>query len=164
LLRLTPIVHLRSVSKIEVKSAEVAANVAATMAATDAEASPRIEIVGDRRRAHDATFRARVVAESMSPGARIQDLARRHGVCASLIYRWRREASPQVGRASAVQLVPVQVSDGGESGRRAAASGGATKPRSTGIIEIELEGGVRIRVSGEVSLPALRRVVAAIRG
>ena len=100
----------------------------------------------------------------MVPGARIQDLARRHGICASLIYRWRREASPQVGRASAVQLVPVQVSAGGESGKRATASGAGAKQRPSGIIEIELEGGVRIRVSGEVSLPALRRVVAALRG
>ena len=67
------------------------ASEAATVAATEA----RIEIVGERRRVHDAAFRARVVAECLAPGARVQDLARRHGVCTSLIYRWRRSALPK---------------------------------------------------------------------
>ena len=84
------------------KIAETVTSVAATVAATSADAAPRIEIVGERRRAHDAAFRARMVAESLTPGARVQELARRHGICASLIYRWRREATPQVGAASAV--------------------------------------------------------------
>jgi len=52
----------------------------------------RIEIVGERRRVHDAAFRAQVVGECLAPGARMRDLARRHGICTSLIYRWRRSA------------------------------------------------------------------------
>ena len=67
------------------------ASLAAPLAATPA----RIEIVGERRRVHDAAFRARVVAEALAPGARMQDLARRHGLCTSLIYRWRRGAMPR---------------------------------------------------------------------
>jgi len=67
------------------------ASEAATVAATEA----RIEIVGERRRVHDAAFRARVVAEALTPGVRMQDLARRHGLCTSLIYRWRRGAMPR---------------------------------------------------------------------
>lgn len=66
------------------------------VAATVAASEPRIEIVGERRRAHDAEFRTRLVEASWRPGARVQDLARRHGICASLIYRWRRSASPRV--------------------------------------------------------------------
>lgn len=62
------------------------------VAATVAASESRIEIVGERRRAHDAEFRARLVEASWRPGARVQDLARRHGICASLIYRWRRSA------------------------------------------------------------------------
>ena len=88
------------------------AGVEATVAATDAAPVQRIEIVGERRRAHDAAFRGQVLAEAMAPGTRIRDLARRYGICASLIYRWRRDASPQVGAASGVQLVPVRVSEG----------------------------------------------------
>ncbi len=139
------------------------ADAAATVAATDAGPMQRIEIVGERRRAHDAVFRAQVVAESMAPGTRIQELARQHGICGSLIYRWRREASPQVGSASAVQLVAVQV-DEQRGAHRRPADAPATPANGAGTIEIEFSGGVRVRVSGEVSLPALRRVITALRG
>jgi len=64
------------------------------VAATVAASEFRVEIVGERRRAHDAAFRARVVAESFLPGVRAADLAQRHGICKSLIYRWRRVDAP----------------------------------------------------------------------
>jgi transposase len=124
----------------------------------------RIEIVGERRREHDAAFRAMLVEQAGQPGARVQDVARRHGICASLIYRWRRGASPHVGGGSAVQLVPVRVADPRAETRAAPRSpssqAGSTRP---GLIEIEFEGGTRVRVDGDVSLAALRRVVAALR-
>jgi len=75
----------------------------ASGAATVAASEARIEIVGERRRAHDAEFRARVVEECSVPGARMRDLARRHGICTSLIYRWRRSATPQHPVMVAVQ-------------------------------------------------------------
>ena len=104
-----------------------------------------------------------MIAQSLEPGIRIQDLARRNGICASLIYRWRREQPAAVPPA---QLIPVRIAS--ESPPRIApvppprvepevASGG-------GLIEIELAGGVRVRVGEDVSLPALRRVIAALRG
>jgi transposase len=67
---------------------------------------PRIEIAGDRRGAHSAEFRAATVAQSLAPAIRIQDLARRNGICASLIYRWRREQSDS---ATPAHLVPVRI-------------------------------------------------------
>jgi transposase len=145
-------------------SDEHVTTVAATVAATDAAAVQRIEIVGDRRRAHDAAFRARMVAESLKPGVRVQDLARRHDVCSSLIYRWRREAAPQVGAASGVQLVPVQVrvSEAGQASKLVPARP-APAPASAETIEIELAGGVRLRVSERIGTAALRRIVAALR-
>lgn len=73
--------------------------VAATVAATAA----RIEIVAERRRMHDAEFRARVIEASLMPGARVQDLARRYGLCTSLIYRWRRAAAPHGTSTSTVR-------------------------------------------------------------
>lgn len=124
----------------------------------------RIEIVGERRRAHDMAFRARVVAECMVPGTRVQELARRHGICTSLIYRWRRLAASRAGAASAVQLVPVRVSELRPTEKRVAPARPAAAARRRGLIEIELSGDVRVRVDGEVSLVALRRVVAALRG
>ena len=70
------------------------------VAATVAASELRVEIVGERRRAYDAAFRARVVAESFLPGARAAELAQRHGICKSLIYRWRRVDAPGAAMAA----------------------------------------------------------------
>jgi len=78
-------------------------SVLASEAATVAATAARIEIVGERRRVHDAAFRARVVEDCLAPGARIRDLARRHGICTSLIYRWRRSARPLGAAVAAVR-------------------------------------------------------------
>lgn len=124
---------------------------------------PRIEIVSDRRRAHSAEFRSMMVARSLEPGIRIQDLARRNGICASLIYRWRRE---QRFTAAPAQLVPVRIASEIPPCTSPVASSPA-EPRiagGSGSIEIELAGGIRVRVGEDVSLPALRRVIAALRG
>jgi transposase len=72
------------------------------MAATVAASEQRIEIVGDRRRAHDAAFRAQVVEASLLPGSCVRELARRHGICVSLIYRWRRMAPHDEARVASV--------------------------------------------------------------
>ena len=139
------------------------ANEAATVAATDRVGSDRIEIVGERRRAHAPAFRARVVAESLAPGARVGDVASRYGLSASLIYRWRRLAREAGG--SGARLLAVRVAP--------AAAPGAAVPlirqhagetaSAAEWIEIELAGGIRVRVGNEVSLPALRRVLAVLR-
>ena len=135
-------------------------------AATQAASVQRIEIVGDRRRAHDAAFRARVVAESYVPGTRVRELAARHGICTSLVYRWRRERTSATGTGSALRLVPVRLV---EEQRSAEARQepprpvlpSAAKPAS---MEIEFPGGVRVRVDETISQAALRRMVAVLRG
>ena len=143
------------------------ADVAATVAATDAAKVQRIEIVGDRRRAHDAAFRARVLSDLQAPGARVQAVARRHAICTSLIYRWRRDASRIVGPSSPVRLVPVRITEPQAANRTSQESSRpalAPEPRRGGEIEIELGNGVRVHVDSDVSLAALRRVVTALRG
>jgi len=104
-----------------------------------------------------------MVAQSLEPGVRIQELARRNGICASLIYRWRRE---QPVSAAPIHLVPVQL-----AAENPACIAPIPPPRvepqttgGSGLIEIEFAGGVRVRVGEDVSLPALRRVIAALRG
>ncbi len=138
---------------------------AATVAAT--EENPRllqrIEIVGDRRRVHDAAFRAEVVAASCVPGVRVQEVAERHGICPSLVYRWRRAAAAMDG--SQPRLLPLRIV--GEPTPAAPQAPGSRSPercRPGGMIEIELASGERVRVDEAVSLTALRRVLAVLRG
>jgi transposase len=138
---------------------------AATVAATRSEAMPRIEIVADRRRAHSAAFRARVVAEASAAGVRVQDVARRHGVCPSIIYRWRRAGETDGAGGSSLRLFPVQLTD--DSAESPSAPPSPSCPPATGrrgLIEIELAGDVRVRVDETVSLVALRRVMSVLRG
>jgi transposase len=139
---------------------------AATVAATEGAAIPRIEIVGDRRRAHDAAFRARVVSESMAAGARVQEVAARHGICPSLIYRWRRIAEVGTAGGSAVHLFPVRIAGATDEtlSSQVASPPKARTPQRSGLIEIELNGGVRVSVDAGVSVAALRRVMSVLRG
>ena len=125
----------------------------------------RIEIVAERRRAHDDGFRAAMVAQSLAPGVRIRDLARRHGICASLIYRWRRELA-QTGPGDGLKLLPVEVTADAPAMRQPSSSPpvpARAPDRQAGCIEIELDDGIRVRVGDDVSLVTLRRVMAALR-
>lgn len=141
-------------------------HVAASVAATDGEAISRIEIVGERRRAHDAGFRAMVVSESMAAGARVQDVAARHGICPSLVYRWRRIVGVGVADGSSVHLFPVRIASAADEtlSSQAASLPKAKASRRPGLIEIELSSGVRVSVDEGVSVAALRRVMSVLRG
>jgi transposase len=137
------------------------------MAATNGEAVARIEIVGDRRRAHGAAFRTMVVAEASEPGVRVHDVATRHGICPSLVYRWRRLAGAGATSSSSVHLFPVRIATAAEdgiAGPAASSPGSGRKPRRAGVIEIELSSGVRVSVDEGVSVAALRRVMSVVRG
>ena len=163
-------------------------SVAGRMAATVAASERPIEIVGERRRAYDPEFRARLVEASQAPGACVRDLAQRHGVCVSLIYRWRRSAAPRA-RASGSGRTETRAGEGplefvpiGVFGRTAdegpaalvtgpvgpAASGCMPSPNTTmparpGLIEIDLADGTRLRVDAFVNERALRRVLAVLK-
>jgi transposase len=138
---------------------------AATVAATPSEAMPRIEIVAERRRAHSAAFRAGVVAEALVPGVRVQDVAERHGICPSLIYRWRRTVGAAAAGVSAVRMFPVRIAGAAdETWPPALPPAHPAGARRGGSIEIELAGGVRVRVDETVSVAALRRVPSVLRG
>ena len=126
---------------------------------------PRIEIVADRRRAHSAAFRADVVAASLTPGVRVQDVADRHGICPSLVYRWRRTVGADAAGDAAVRLFPVRIAGAAEETRPPALpSSRPAATRRAGSIEIELTGDVRVRVDESVSAAALRRVLTVLRG
>lgn len=138
---------------------------AATVAATTRDATPRIEIVADRRRAHTAEFRAEVVTEAGARGARVREVARRHGLSPSLIYRWRRtiRAGAEAGDTD-LRLYPVRITD------TPAATPMSRQPSApiaavarAGLIEIELAGDVRVRIDETISTAALRRVMAVLR-
>jgi transposase len=127
----------------------------------------------ERRRRWSDGEKARIVAEAAAPGARVADIARRHGVSRGLIYTWRREASQGLssdGLAAALpELIPVVVSDARREAaspeaaieKRRTCSTGVVKPDSE--IEIMLPSGVRLMVRGRVEERTLRALLGALR-
>src|ERR1700712_1961282 len=54
----------------------------------------RVEVLGglERRRRWSQDDKARIVEETLVPGAKVTDVARRNGVAASVVFTWRRQA------------------------------------------------------------------------
>jgi transposase len=131
----------------------------------------------ERRRRWSEDEKARIIEESLQPGAQIADIARRHGVSRSLIYAWRREA--RCAPASPVAppepaFVPVLLSAPEGPQTAAAASEMADQDRGSrrtpkrraadgGEIEVVLPGGARLMLRGRVEGTALRAVLAALK-
>ena len=134
----------------------------------------RVEIITgrERRRRWRLEDKLRIVAEVEAPGARFAHVAVLNEVSRSLLWTWRAQVRRGELRAepSAV-FVPVQVTDrllpatvplSSEAAPRLSRDPAPRDPNA-GQIEVELPDGSKLRVGAEVSLVALRRVVAALR-
>jgi transposase len=110
-----------------------------------------------------------IVTESRMPGASVAEVARRHGVNANQVFTWRLQQEQGVlgrrkrGRPAAVRLLPVQVSGEAQEPLAQASSAGLAAPASEGRIEITLADGVRITISGTVSVEQLHSVLSVLR-
>jgi transposase len=122
---------------------------------------------GSRRRRWSAARKAVIVAESLVAGAKVSEVAARHGVNANMLSAWRGQVSaggmtrsgPKSATiSSAVTFAPVKVvAAGPQSDAR-----GDLRP-AAGAIEIVL-GDASIRVVKGVDTATLSRVLAAVRG
>ena len=110
----------------------------------------------DQRRAHAPALRARLVAEIMSGQVAVSELARREGICTSVLHRWHRHARIAAGMpvATSVQrLVPVRV----EALVPAASS---IKPAAT--LEVVLGNGRVLRVPPGTDPALVAQMAAAL--
>jgi transposase len=130
-------------------------------------------ITGRERRRWSIEEKLRIVAETQEAGARITDVAARHGVYPSLLFSWRRQVRD--GGLSAplpAAFVPVSVMTANADERTAVdalpaaerAGAGSAGSRQAGCIEITLPNGCQLRVEQRVDVGALRRIVGALRG
>jgi transposase len=128
----------------------------------------RVEILanGKRRRHWSPDDRTRIVAETSAAGAKVSDVARKHGLAPGQLFAWRREArTKELGEPAAPGLIPVHV-----AAPRATTVMQNPPPeepirlvrsaaKKTGLIEIDLGGGRRVRVDADVDAEALARVL-----
>ena len=128
----------------------------------------RVEVLGgvERRRRWSSDEKTRIVEETLVPGAKISEVARRNGVSASLVFTWRRQArtgGPPPVIAPRFAAVRIAGPDTGAeiskpSSEELAQSRPAASGRS-GLIEISLGGGKRVWVDANVDAAALVRVL-----
>jgi transposase len=123
----------------------------------------RVEVLDgvERRRRWSREDKARIIEETLAPGARVSEVARRNGISASLVFTWRRQSrANHVPAAVVPRFAAVRLS---EAPTEPAVSTTSEQPRATGgrsgLIEISLGGGRRVRVDASVDATALARVL-----
>jgi len=134
---------------------------------------PTAELLGrvERRRRFSVEQKLAVLAEA-TPGANMSEVARRHGLVPAQVYKWRRLAELGVigvpGASELPSFVAVEITKDVPSlpspvpeSRRARVNDAPRRWRrkKAGLIEIELEGGRRVRVDRDVDAAALERVL-----
>ena len=108
----------------------------------------RLEVIAEtgRRRWFSKDDKARIVEETLAPGAVVSDIARRHGLTPQQVFTWRRQARQlPVTRADEPQFVPAVVdAPSAAMAPERQAQRCKAKP-DLGSIEIEVDG-ITIRV------------------
>ncbi len=122
----------------------------------------RVEVLTGpgRRRRWSVEEKARIVAETLVPGARVSAVARRWQICPQQVFGWRRQArldvaDPSLGSSS--NTAPVFVPIIAEAARPAVPAAPATA-----VIEIKLAGAV-VRVVSGTDTALLSEVLRAVR-
>ncbi len=120
---------------------------------------------GGRRRFSEADKR-RIVEETEGPGATVSGVARRYGITARLLFRWKQELAPAA--KTETTFLPVTLTDAPD--RSAEAPQPVPEPapviveRSAPGIEVELIGGRRVRFDRDADPETVHRLVALLEG
>lgn len=140
----------------------------------------RCEVVEPRRRNRrwPDDVKARIVAESLQPGVRVADVARRHDMQPHHLSEWRSRArrgllslpadfmaQPELPRSVSPEpfFVPVAVDD--LSDRQAGKAVPVARDRHRhGILTVEIGVGIVLRVPGDVAVERAAALVRALRG
>jgi transposase len=134
----------------------------------------RIEVITgrERRRRWSDEEKLRLVAEACRPGNSVSQIARQRGISASQLFGWRRQMlakglitdnRSEVSAAPAMTFAAVAVAkepappDIEQEARRGKAT------RTSGLIEIALKGGDRVRVEGCTDPGLVVRIVSVLR-
>ena len=127
----------------------------------------RVEILTGpgRRRRWSAEEKARIVSETLAPGARVAEVARRWQLCPQQVFGWRREARHEGSVVCArptspakTDFVPIIAEAPPSEPPPPASVAAATAP----VIEVRLAGAV-VRVSGIDDGAQLTAVLRAVR-
>jgi transposase len=121
----------------------------------------RIEVItgGGGRRRWTLDEKARIVAETLTPGSIVSLIARRHGLTPQQLFAWRREARNRtaISAEGLPGFVPAVIEMAEPATRR-------RLPRSTAAASIELEiAGITVRVGHGARTSTVAAVIRALK-
>ena len=126
----------------------------------------RVEVLDglERRRRWSQDDKARIVEETLVPGAKVTDVARRNGVAASVVFTWRRQARTveKVGPCFTPVQITAAVEPSAEDAKPLFKDDRRLRPvpaARNGLIEIDLGNRRRVLVDAQVDAAALARVL-----
>ena len=127
--------------------------------------TPRYDVIATTRRSWSRQQKRAIIAEIDVGGATLSEVARRHGIHASLLIRWCRDLRSlfehpptEASAAAAPSFIPVLLA---APMTPAPTVNVAAKPAT---IEIVLAGGRIVRVGADVDPTGLMRIIAALEG
>lgn len=123
--------------------------------------SGRVEVIEGRgRRLRSEAERARIAAESLMPGAKVADVARRHWATRWQVYDWRRKLT--AGKLAIPAAAMSEPSFAALVVETPSTAAKAPARKAAGRIELVVDG-VTIRVGAEVDEARLSQVIRAVR-
>lgn len=129
----------------------------------------RVEVITGtgRRRRFSEDDKARIVEETLAPGAVVSEVARRHGLTPQQLFDWRRQARQPLQATAgedAWLFVPAVVDAPlpARAGRRRDCNRTRQADRIAGVIEIEIDG-VTVRVGRGAAAKTAAAVLRALK-
>ncbi len=129
----------------------------------------RVEVITGtgRRRQFSANDKARIIEETLAPGAVVSEVARRYGLLPQQLFTWRRLARQPVVSEPTPEppmFVPavVDTSTPPSEPRRRRSRRGHKTAESAGMIEMKI-GGVAVRISRGADTETVAAVIRALK-
>jgi transposase len=124
-----------------------------------------VRVRSERRRSWSSKDKLEIGRETLASGAVAQVVADRHGISTGLIYTWRKQMLKAAMAGFAVVEIKPDTSialPGPQTPSLEPLMMVEGPSASSGLIEVELSGGVRLRVGSDVDGAALQRLLAAL--
>lgn len=133
----------------------------------------RLEVItgtGRRRRFSDDA-KARIIEETLAPGAVVSEVARRHGLSPQQLFGWRRQARQLLETTANedARFVPAVVESAAVEARLPAPLPRCREPKRarradgvSGIVEVEIDG-VTVRVGRGADAKTIAAVLRALK-
>ena len=129
----------------------------------------RVDVLGrvERRWRLSQDDEARIVEETLAPGAKVTAVARRKGVAAAMVFTWRRQARTSEQAVPSFAPVQIAATEAEETPKLlpagVIAGGGRTVAAARiELIEIDFGNRRRIRIDTHVDPKALARVLEVL--